>query len=92
MPTAIELLEAKTDELLGALKAMAEQHCFTAGDDAKEPGLTDSGAISANGEALELLAEHGRFRIVRGMGRMICGYWPENDPDKSANNQIQRAR
>lgn len=85
MPTAIELLEHKTDELLDALQAMAEQWCHTDGPRGKEPGLTDSGAITANAEALHLLAEHGRFRIVRELGRMVCGYWPEQDPERKSD-------
>lgn len=82
MPTAIELLEAKTDELLDALQAMAEQHCHTERKDHPEfPGRTDSGAITANAEALFMLAEHGRFRITAGCGRMVIGYWPDDDPE-----------
>lgn len=74
MPTAIELLEKKTDELLDALNDMARQHCHTN----PETHETDSGAITANAEALELLAEHNRFTTLRGFGRMVVGYWPED--------------
>jgi hypothetical protein len=78
--TAIEILEAKANEYLEALENMARQHCYTSSRTNAEPLLTDSGAITANGEALEILAEAKRFRITRGAGRMILGYWPENDP------------
>lgn len=82
MPTAIELLEAKTEDLLDALQAMAEQHCHTESKDHPDyPGRTDSGAITANAEALSMLAEHGRFRITGGFGRVVLGYWPDNDPE-----------
>lgn len=83
MPTAIELLERKTDELLDALEEMARQHCGTEpADHPTYPHRTDSGALSANAEALELLAEHGRFSVTVSCGRMVCGYWPENDPGR----------
>ena len=75
MPTAIALLEKTNDELLEALESMARQHCHTN----PETHETDSGAISANGEALEMLHEFGRFKMTRGFGRMIVGYWPEEE-------------
>ena len=53
------------------------------------PGRTDSGAITANAEALSLLAEHGRFRITGDFGRMVLGYWPDNDPE-SPNDKHNR--
>lgn len=68
-------------DLLDVLQGMAEQHCYTD----KENGETDSGAISANAEALELLHDYGRFRIIREGGRMVVGYWPEHDPEKKAD-------
>jgi len=75
-------------ELLDTLEIMARQHCDTRPQPKDHNGLsagslvTDSGALSANAEALETLSEHGRFRIVASGGRMVCGYWPENDPKK----------
>lgn len=78
--------EAATAELLDALDNMARQNCHTGKVDRDYNGqvagslVTDSGALSAEAEALEVLAAHGRFRIVAGGGRMIVGYWPENDP------------
>lgn len=41
-----------------------------------------SGGIPANAEALLLLEEHRRFRVKKDYGRMVCGYWQENDPNK----------
>lgn len=71
--------------ILDALEDMCRQHCFTnpvatlyKGE--SQVDITDSGALSANALALRVLAEHGRFRIVREYGRMVAGYWPENDP------------
>lgn len=83
MPTATELLERETGVLLDALDDMCRQFCHKDKPDGAEPGLTDSGAISALADALNILAERGRFRIVRGFGRMICGYFPEDEPESS---------
>ena len=72
--------------LLDALESMARQHCDTrkVGRDylgqVAGTNVTDSGALSANAEALSILAENGRFRVVADCGRMVVGYWPENDP------------
>lgn len=72
-------------ELLDLLQDMARQHCYTELPDASEPGLTDSGALSVNADVLTLLAAHGRFRVVRRAGRMVCGYWPEDDEEHHAD-------
>ena len=85
MPTAIALLEKKNDELLEALESMARQHCHTN----QETHETDSGAISANGEALEILHGFGRFKMTRGFGRMVVGYWPEEEEFLRPNAQVQ---
>ena len=45
--------------------------------------ITDSGAISTNAGLLRDLHEAGRFRIVREFGRMVVGFWPENDPERT---------
>ena len=72
--------------VLDALESMCYQHCYTQKAKKDYNGqiagtlVTDSGALSANATALETLAEHGRFRIVAEGGRMVVGYWPENDP------------
>lgn len=74
--------------VLDALESMARQHCHNGWAEKDYNGqvagtvVTDSGAISANASALEILAETAppRFRIVAEGGRMVVGYWPENDP------------
>lgn len=74
-------------EYLDHIGEAARQECFTkkvakdyngqvAGTD-----VTDSGAISTRAAMLRLLAAAGRFRIVAEGGRMVVGYWPENDPE-----------
>ena len=72
---------------LDALENMARQHCHTSKVDRDYNGqvagtlVTDSGAISANADTLEILwaANPSRFRIVAQSGRMVTGYWPEHD-------------
>lgn len=77
-------------ELLKVVEDMARQHCHTGVADRDYNGqvagtlVTDSGALSANAKLLRLLAKHQRFRIVAEFGRMVVGYWPENDPQKEA--------
>jgi hypothetical protein len=44
--------------------------------------MTNSGGISANAEALLLLEEHRRFRVRKDYGRMVCGHWPDDEPNK----------
>jgi len=63
----------KINEVLDVLEGMARQHCYMDKD-----GVTDSGGISANAEALELLESFGRFKIEKDVGRMVLGRWPEN--------------
>jgi len=79
------------NDLLDELESMARQHCFTATTGVHhgvmEENITDSGAISSDAETLRTLARHGRFRIVREGGRMVVGYWPEDDPEKKAARQ-----
>ena len=81
--------------ILDALESMARQHCFTGKVDRDYNGqvagtfVTDSGALSANAEVLEILAEQHRFRIVAAHGRMVVGYWPENDPQSPNNVEAQ---
>lgn len=80
------------DDALAALESVARQHCHTGLVACDYHGqvagahVTDSGAISADAEALQVLADAGRFRIVAGGGRMIVGYWPENDPAKPVSS------
>ena len=79
-------MKTTPEELLDQLESMARQHCHTAAKQTYkgiiETNITDSGGLSADAEALRTLAEHGHFRIVREYGRMVVGYWPENDPIK----------
>lgn len=77
-------------ELLEVVESMARQHCHTGVADRDHNGqtagtlVTDSGALSADAQLLRVLAKHQRFRIVAEFGRMVVGYWPENDPRKEA--------
>lgn len=76
--------EAAENELLDMLEDMARQHCFTSEvrtyQGVPEFNVTDSGGISTDADALRMLAKNGRFRILREVGRMVIGYWPENEP------------
>ena len=76
-----------SNTVLDALEGMARNHCYldTATktyQGASETNVTDSGGLSADAEALRLLARHGRFRVERASGRMVVGYWPEHDPKR----------
>ena len=75
------------EEVLEALESMARQHCFTYGPDHSEPNITESQALSANAEALYVLADYGRFRVERSFGRMVIGYWPEHDPRSKGDSE-----
>lgn len=48
--------------------------------------VTDSGAMAVAADYLRRLAAAGRFRIVSEYGRMVVGYWPENDPQTKKEN------
>jgi hypothetical protein len=75
-----KLLAKALDEqerFLDVIADMVKQHCYR-GRNASEPNLYDSSALTANAEAMETLAEHDRFIIDRGFGRVICGYFPED--------------
>ena len=82
MPTAVEVLEQTTDELLNALESMARRHC----DINPETRRVDSWGVNANAEALELLAKHKRFCGLHRSGRMVMGYWPEDYPKSMENS------
>jgi len=81
---------------LEALEDMARQHCHTGRQAKDHNGLkagtmvTDSGGLSADADALRALASHRRFRIVAEYGRMVCGYWPENDPEPNPSPEPRR--
>ena len=75
-------------ETLDALEEMARQHCYSKTVECDYNGqvagtvVTDSGALSASRDALIVLERAKRFRIVALAGRMVVGYWPENDPER----------
>jgi len=77
------------EEILNEIEDAARLCCHTARQNREHNGIaagsliTDSGAISSNAANLRRLAEAKRFRIVRDFGRMVIGYWPENDPNRS---------
>jgi hypothetical protein len=81
-------LKAALADALDTLDDMAHQHCSTRKAERDYRGqiagslVTDSSALSAHASALETLAEHGYFRVIGSLRRMVVGYWPENDPEK----------
>lgn len=72
---ALDDLETMTRQSCGTFEAKSDYNGQVAGTK-----VTDSGAISTYASALRKLAEAKRFRIVAETGRMVVGYWPENDP------------
>lgn len=84
----VDQLERQNTELLTVLQILARHSCHTGKAERDYNGqvagteVTDSGAIAANAMALCRLAEADLFRIVAESGRMIVGYWPDNDPQK----------
>jgi hypothetical protein len=90
-------VEPSGSELLDQIEAMARQYCFTARNTrtyhgVPEINVTDSGALSADADALLTLAKHGRFRVVRECGDMVVGYWPENDPENKESDDGRQER
>lgn len=79
--------------MLAELEDICRQNCGTRKVDRDYNGqvagtlVTDSGAISAHADGLRRLAKHFRFRIVADGGRMVVGYWPENDPEKNPTSE-----
>ena len=67
------------ERLLAVIADMVRQNCIC-NRDGDEPEMYDTSCISANAEAMEALEKHGLFRIERGLGRMLCGYFTEDDP------------
>jgi hypothetical protein len=84
---SIEYAPPSSSDFLDQIEDMARQHCFTdkfgKHDGVPEFNISDSGGTSTDADALRMLAKYGRFRIVREYGRMVVGYWPENDPNKA---------
>lgn len=84
-------------EFLDQIENMARQHCFTDKVErifqgVREVNATDSNSLSSDAEALRTLAQQGRFRIVRQVGRMVVGYWPENDPNAAPHAEATNGR
>ena len=86
--------EPETDQAVSidTVEALARQECHTEKVEKDYMGqvagtlVTDSGAITCRANSLRLLANHNRFRIVAEYGRMVVGYWPENDPQRETRN------
>lgn len=80
-------------DILDDLETAARQLCYTQKVERDYNGqvagtlVTDSGAISTSADLLRRLAQAGRFRIVAEGGRMVVGYWRENDPLFSPNRK-----
>lgn len=73
--------DKEVKNLLSVLTDMVYQHCY----EDKETGEYESGAISTDADAMEILAQHGRFEITNGWGRMIFGKFvepPQKDGDE----------
>ena len=71
--TERDVLTRQLNEALGTVAGLVRQHCCP-----DESGRYDSMCLSANAEAMELLAEHGRFKIETGFGRRVFGRFPED--------------
>lgn len=89
---ATERVKQLEVEKLDEIEDCARHACWTETENSEYQGkpqglVTDSGATSTNAHNLRQLAEAGRFRIIREYGRMVVGYWPENDPDLAARTQ-----
>ena len=84
----VKKLERENAALLDTIEDLARQHCHTSlawrdyNGQVANTLVTDSGALYVNSIALRRLAKDGKFRIVAEHGRMVVGYWPENDPQK----------
>lgn len=61
------------DELLEALEDMVNQHCTVNTD--VGPSYLDSMALSANADAMRLLAKHNRIVIKNEYGRRVIANW-----------------
>lgn len=69
------------------IEAIARRTCHTRRGEVEyngemENNVTDSGGMGDDAHYLRVLSDHGRFRIIRQFGRMVVGYWPENDPER----------
>jgi hypothetical protein len=62
------------EELLEALEDMVNQHCTTTNTKGEIPHL-DSMALSANADAMRILAKHNKIVIESQYGRRIIARW-----------------
>jgi hypothetical protein len=97
METSETTIVQQENSFLDVIEDLARQHCFTdtkvrTYHDVPEFNVTDSGGISTDADALRTLAKHARFRIVREYGRMVVGYWPENDPNNGVTGVTTAGR
>lgn len=60
------------DELLDALGDMVHQHCTVQNN---KGSVLDSMALSANADAMRLLAKYNRIAIDSQCGRRIIAHW-----------------
>lgn len=66
------------NEILEALEGMVQQHC--SGSEALgTAGSLDSFALSANADAMRLLAKLGRLVITEQYGRRVIGAWVKEE-------------
>jgi hypothetical protein len=94
---SISAVQQERDELkaevLDAVEDRAREQCHTAPQATDYLGhkagelVTDSGASSSRADDLWRLHDAGRFRVHASTGRMVVGYWPENDPNKSEGDK-----
>ena len=68
------------NQLMDVLEDLARHHLHTNPTDKKTIGC-----FHAESNALNLLAESGRFKITKRYGRTVSGYWPENEPKGEQN-------
>lgn len=65
--------EQRFDEAVEVLVEMVNQHSIDM--DGKDAGCVNSGALSADADAMRLLARLGRLEIVREHGKAVVGRW-----------------
>ena len=70
----------KEKELLEALEDMVNQHC-TVNTDVGRPSYLDSMALSANRDAMLILAKYNRIVIKSEYGRRVIAKWPIQEED-----------
>ena len=78
-----------SDERLDIIEEHIRQSC---GANRHLGNAASSCAISTRAEGLRDLAAAGRFRITREYGRVVIGYWPENDPENKGDDDNDQAK